>query len=62
MPNNNESKLRRHAARNGLRLMKVRESSRDYHQYGPYAVADVQTNCLVAYGLDLDGVEDCLHS
>lgn len=55
---NTENRLRRRAAREGLRLMKLRESSRYYHQYGPYALVDPNTNYLVAYGLHLDEVEE----
>ena len=38
--------------------MKFRESARDYHRYGPYALIDADTNFLVAYGLHLDEVEE----
>ena len=58
MTNNIESRLRRRATREGLRLTKFRESSRYYHQYGPYALIDADTNFLVAYGLHLDEVEE----
>lgn len=60
MTNNIESRLRRRAAREGLRLTKFRESARDYHRYGPYALIDLGMNYLVAYGLDLDEVEEQL--
>ena len=62
MSNNTECQMRRRAAREGLRLMKLRESSRHYHQYGPYALVDRSTNFFVAYGLDLDQVEEQLAS
>lgn len=55
-----ESRVRRRAVREGLCLMKLRESSRHYHQYGPYALVDPGTNFLVAYGLELDEVEEQL--
>ncbi|MCX2712042.1 hypothetical protein [Mycolicibacterium sp. J2] len=48
-----ESKLRKIASRQGLRLVKYRESSRWFSQYGPYALAD-EGNCLVASGLQID--------
>jgi hypothetical protein len=51
-----ESQLRRHARSEGLRLIKYRETSRWYTQYGPYALAD-QANNLVAYGPDLGDVD-----
>ena len=57
-----ESQLRRRAAREGLRLTKFRESSRDYYPYGPYALVDAQTNFLVAYGLDLPDVREQIDS
>jgi hypothetical protein len=50
-----ESQLRRRARAEGVTLIKYRENSRWYTQYGPYALAD-QANCLVAYGLSLDDV------
>lgn len=62
MPIYSESQLRRRAAREGLRLTKFRESSRDYHPYGPYALVDTQTNFLVAYGLDLSDVQEQIDS
>lgn len=58
MTKNIESRLRRHAVREGLLLTKIRESSRWYNTYGPYALVDQATNFLVAYGLDLDEVEE----
>lgn len=60
MSNNLEARLRRHAAREGLRLTKFREASRWYNTHGPYALIDAGTNFLVAYGLDLDEVEEQL--
>jgi hypothetical protein len=51
-----ESQLRRRYHAEGLRVIKYRENSRWYAEYGPYALAD-ETNCLVAYGLSIDGLE-----
>ena len=45
-----ETQLRRRARAEGLTLIKYRDRSRWYAQYGPYALAD-ESNCLVAYGL-----------
>jgi hypothetical protein len=53
---NSETQLRRRARAEGLTLTKYRETSRWYARYGPYSLAD-QSNCLVAYGLELDAVE-----
>ena len=61
MSNYSESRLRRHAHREGLQLRKFRESCRDYYQYGPYALADGSTNALVCWGLDLADVEKALN-
>ena len=45
-------------ARRRSKLIKYRENSRWYHQYGPYALTDPETsNCLVAWGMDLETVE-----
>jgi hypothetical protein len=51
-----ESQLRRRARAEGLTLIKYRETSRWYAQYGPYALAD-QANCPAAYGLSLDDTD-----
>ncbi len=48
--------LRREAQKQGMRVSKVSERSRDYWQYGPFALADASTGLLVAYGMDLDQV------
>jgi len=51
-------KLRRVAAADGLHLTKYRTRSPWFNQYGPYALVDVSTNVMVAYGIaDLDTVE-----
>ena len=53
-----ESQLRSRARAEGLKLIKYRENSRWYHQYGPYALTDpTMSNCLVAWGMDLETVE-----
>jgi hypothetical protein len=52
-----EARVRRAARRAGEATHKVRENSQDYWQYGPYMVVD-DRNCVVAYGLDLDGLEE----
>ena len=52
-----ESQLRRRAQKNGLKLTKIREQSRDYPQYGPCMLVDPYVNCLVAWGMDLADVE-----
>ena len=50
-----ENNLRHRARRGGLQLLKYRETSRWYGQYGPYAIAD-RNGALIAYGLDLNAV------
>jgi len=50
-----ENNLRNRARISGLQLLKYREASRWYSQYGPYAIAD-QNGALIAYGLDLEAV------
>jgi hypothetical protein len=50
-----ESQLRRRARAEGLTLIKYRERSRWYNQYGPYALADEQ-NYLVAWGMSPEQV------
>ena len=53
-----EARMRRIAAATGLQLIKYRDSSRWFNQYGPYALADRQTNVMVAWGIaDLAAVE-----
>jgi hypothetical protein len=51
-----ESQLRRRARADGLSLIKYRERSRWYGEYGPYALAD-DSNCLVAWGMTLEAVQ-----
>lgn len=56
-----ENHLRRRAAARGLTLVKYREGSRWWSQYGPYALSDRQaSNAIVAAGLDLADVADTL--
>lgn len=55
-----ESTLRRRAAARGLRISKVRQNSRWYHQYGPYFLADTSTRAVVGIGLDLQDLTDAL--
>ncbi|OBF86961.1 hypothetical protein A5791_19905 [Mycobacterium sp. 852002-51163_SCH5372311] len=50
-----DAQLRRLARSAELKLIKYRERSRWYSQYGPYALADGYGN-LVAYGLDAEDV------
>jgi len=50
-----EPQLRRLARADGLRLIKYRETSRWFSQYGPYALADANRN-LIAYGMAIDDV------
>ena len=52
-----ENTLRRRARHQGLTLVKFRETSQWYWQYGPYALTDAD-NRLVAWGLELAGVAD----
>ena len=50
------TQLRRRARAEGLTLIKYREDSRWYYDYGPYALIDPTLNCLVAWGMDRDTV------
>ena len=52
-----ESQLRSRARAEGLKLIKYRENSRWYHDYGPYALVDPATTGLIAWGMDLETVE-----
>jgi hypothetical protein len=49
--------LRRRAARKTLALVKVREDSRQFWEYGPFMLVDPCLNAVVARGLDLREVE-----
>ena len=59
MPNTaQERRVRRLLAQDNRALVKYREDSRWYRQYGPYAVVDEQTTGLVEWGIDdLDALE-----
>jgi hypothetical protein len=57
MTNNLEQKLRRELAAEGFRLWKVREDSRHFPEYGPYAVVDESTNMVMASGANLDQMQ-----
>lgn len=52
-----ESQWRYRAYRKGLRLVKYKESSSAYTDYGPYALVDQSTNHIAAARLDAAGVE-----
>lgn len=52
-----ESQWRYRAYRRGLRLVKYKQTSAAYQQYGPYALVDQTTNRLAVTGLDADAVE-----
>jgi hypothetical protein len=56
-----ESAVRRKAGRRLWRLVKYRESSRWYAQYGPCALVD-ERNAIRHYGLDLDEASEVLDS
>ena len=59
MPNTaQERRIRRLLARENRALVKYREDSRWYLQYGPYAVVDEQTTGLIDWGIhDLETLE-----
>jgi hypothetical protein len=52
-----ESQWRYRAYRRGLRLVKYKQSSPAYQQYGPYALVDKTTNRVTVVGLDAEAVE-----
>jgi hypothetical protein len=56
MHQQSEAQLRRQARRAGLRVVRFGERSRWYWQYGPYALVDAETDGIVVYGLDADGL------
>ena len=56
--NARQARLRRVGRRAGDAIHKVRENSQDYWQYGPYMILDGHGGWVVAYGLDLDGLEE----
>jgi hypothetical protein len=55
-----EARARRSAIRQGYTVVKYRENSRWYQQYGPYALASASTNTLHSWGLHLDELEKWL--
>lgn len=57
-----ESQWRYRASRRGLRLVKYKQDSTAYEQYGPYALVDRTTNRMAATGLDAEAVERELFS
>jgi len=52
-----ESQWRYRAYRKGLRLVKYKQASPAYQQFGPYALFDQSTNTLTALRLDAEAVE-----
>lgn len=56
-----ESQWRYRAYRKGLRLVKYRQDSAAYRQYGPYALVDQSTNQITALSLDAEAVERALY-
>jgi hypothetical protein len=57
-----ESQWRSRAYRKGLRLVKYKQTSSTYQQFGPYALFDPSTNTLMAVRLDAEAVERTLYS
>ena len=57
-----ESQWRYRAYRKGLRLVKYKQSSPAYDQYGPYALVDKATNRVTVIGLNAEAVERELFS
>jgi hypothetical protein len=55
-----DNALRRKAARQGYKLIKIRENSRWYNQYGPFMISDATTNCAVVYSMTGDEVQSWL--
>jgi hypothetical protein len=55
-----ESQWRYRANRMGLRLVKYKQSSLAYSQYGPYALVDRTTKLVKFMGLDAGDVERTL--
>jgi hypothetical protein len=52
-----ESQWRYRAYRKGLRLVKYKQDSPAYRQYGPYALVDKSSNRVAVSGLDAEAVE-----
>jgi hypothetical protein len=57
-----ESQWRSRAYRTGLRLVKYKQTSSAYQQFGPYALLDPATKTLMAVRLDAEAVERALYS
>lgn len=57
-----ESQWRYRAYRKGLRLVKYKQTSSAYQQFGPYALFDQSTRTLTALRLDAEAVERELFS
>ena len=57
-----ESQWRSRAYRKGLRLVKYKQASSAYQQFGPYALFNLPTNTLMAVRLDAEAVERALYS
>lgn len=55
-----ESQWRYRAYRKGLRLVKYKQGSPAFEQYGPYALVDQSTNRVAAMSLDAEAVEAML--
>ncbi len=55
-----ESQWRYRAGRMGLRLVKYKQSSPAYRQYGPYALVDTTAKGVKFMGLDANAVEQTL--
>jgi len=53
-----ERQLRRRAHAKGLVLRKYPERSCWFGEYGPYALADLSTSFLVAWGMELEDVQE----
>lgn len=52
-----ESQWRYRAYRKGLRLVKYKQDSPAYEQYGPYGLVDLASRTVVATNLDAEAVE-----
>ena len=57
-----ESQWRSRAYRKGLSLVKYKQTSSAYQQFGPYALFDPATKTLMAVRLDAEAVERALYS
>ncbi len=55
-----EQRVRRLAHRQGMRVWKVPEGSRDYATYGAFALVDLDTKGVAPYGLTLAEVDEWL--